>query len=111
MYYANVDYQAGLQYCKTEEELSNFHLNNVLNGFNPGMLLTFHDGKPEVREQLQIEQKVKDKWGGTGQAGSVMIAFVDGAAGEVAPTVSPVESNDVDKKYFITNHQIITNKI
>ena len=28
-----------------------------------------------------------------------MIAFVDGAAGEVAPTVSPVESNDVDKKY------------
>jgi len=63
------------------------------------MLLTFHDGKPDVKEQLSIEAKVKNKWGGTGQAGSVMIAFVDGAAGEVAPTVTPVESNDVDKKY------------
>ena len=97
MYYANVDYKAGLQYCSMEKEVSNFHLNNILNGFNPGMLLTFNDGKPDVKEQLAIEKKVKDKWGGSGNAGSIMIAFTDDT--ESAPTVETIELSDADKQY------------
>ena len=31
-YYSPVDYQGGLQYSELEEEISNYHLNNILNG-------------------------------------------------------------------------------
>lgn len=102
MYYSQVDYKAGLQYCTIEKEVSNFHLNNILNGFNPSMLLTFKDGKPNVREQLAIEQKVKEKWGGSSNAGSVMIAFTD--ADETAPEITPIQVSDLDKQYeFVSN--------
>ena len=33
-YYSPVDYQGGLQYSELEEEISNFHLNNILPRFN-----------------------------------------------------------------------------
>lgn len=102
MYYSATDYQAGLQYCTMEKEISNFHLNNIMNGFTPGMLLTFNDGKPDIKEQLAIEQKVKQKWGGSGNAGSIMIAFTDGD--ESAPTVEKIELSDASEQYqFISN--------
>jgi hypothetical protein len=34
-YYSPVDYQGGLQYCELEEEISNYHLNNIMNGLAP----------------------------------------------------------------------------
>ena len=40
-YYAPVDYQGGLQYAELEEEISNYHLNNILNGLAPSMLINF----------------------------------------------------------------------
>jgi len=40
-FYAPVDYQGGLQYCELEEEISNFHLNNIMNGMAPSMLINF----------------------------------------------------------------------
>lgn len=97
MYYSNVDYQSALQYCKMEEEISNFHINNIQNGFTPSMLLTFRDGKPDVQEQLKIEAKVKQKWGGSSNAGSIMLAFVE--ENETAPTMESVTLSDADKQY------------
>jgi hypothetical protein len=108
MYYSNVDYQAGLQYCTVEEEISNFQLNNILNGFAPGMLLTFHDGKPDVKEQLDIERKVKAKWGGSSKAGSIMVSFVEST--EEAPTLQTVDVSKVSDQYqFVT--ELATDKI
>lgn len=108
MYYSNVDYQAGLQYCTVEEEISNFHLNNILNGFAPSMLLTFHDGKPDVKEQLSIERKVKAKWGGSSKAGNIMISFVEST--EEAPTLETVDVSKVSDQYqFVT--ELATDKI
>ena len=34
-YYAPVDYQGGLQYAELEEEIANYHLNNIMNGLAP----------------------------------------------------------------------------
>lgn len=108
MYYSNVDYQAGLQYAKAEEEVSNFHLNNIMNGFNPGMMITFKDGKPDVNEQLSIERKVKEKWGGTSKAGSIMISFVEGD--EEAPEITVIDTKKVAEQYETTSEQA-TDKI
>jgi hypothetical protein len=101
MYYSTVDYQPALQYCKVEEEVSNFHLNNVQCAFSPAVLLTFKDGKPKVQEQLSMEAKVKSKWAGSSNAGSIMMAFVE--SGEEAPSVDVLASSDLAQQYqFLT---------
>ena len=45
-YYSPVDYQGGIQYAELEEEIANYHLNNIMNGLAPSMLLNFNNGTP-----------------------------------------------------------------
>ena len=33
--YSTPDYQGGLQYAELEEEVSNYHFNNIMNGLAP----------------------------------------------------------------------------
>lgn len=108
MYYTNVDYQSGLQYAKVEEEISNFHLNNIMNGFTPSMMLNFNNGKPSEPEQLKIENKVKQRWGGTSNAGKVMISFNNGP--EEAPTMEAVTTSDSHLQYQTVSEEA-TDKI
>ena len=44
-----VDYQGGLQYAELEEEISNYHLNNIMNGLAPSMLINFNNGYSRPR--------------------------------------------------------------
>ena len=62
-YYSPVDYQGGLQYAELEEEISNFHLNNIMNGMSPSMLINFNNGTPMEERQL-IEQRIYQKFRG-----------------------------------------------
>ena len=65
-YYAPVDYQGGLQYCELEEEISNYHLNNIMNGLAPSMLINFNNGTPNPEEERElIEQRIAQKFSGT----------------------------------------------
>jgi len=64
-YYSPVDYQGGLQYAELEEEISNFHLNNIMNGLSPSMLINFNNGTPNQEERQLIESKIANKFSGT----------------------------------------------
>ena len=46
-YYSPVDYQGGLQYAELEEEIANYHINNIQNGLSPSMLINFNNGTPD----------------------------------------------------------------
>ena len=56
-YYSPVDYQGCLQYCSLEEEVSNYHINNIQNGLQPSLLLNFNNGIPGDEAQEMIERK------------------------------------------------------
>ena len=43
-YYSPPDYEGGTQYCELEQEISNYHLNNILNGLAPSMLINMNNG-------------------------------------------------------------------
>ena len=47
-YYAPVDYHGCLQYCSLEEEVSNYHINNIQNGLQPSLLINFNNGVPSA---------------------------------------------------------------
>jgi hypothetical protein len=96
-FYAPVDYQGGLQYCELEEEISNFHLNNIMNGMAPSMLINFLNGTPTEDEQRNIERSIQNKFSGTSSAGKFILNFSDGA--NTAATITPVQLSDAHNQY------------
>lgn len=96
-YYSPVDYQGGLQYCELEEEISNYHLNNVMNGLAPSMLINFNNGTPTEDEQRQIERDIQSKFSGTSNAGRFILSFND--SNTYGATIEPVQLSDAHNQY------------
>jgi hypothetical protein len=96
-YYSPVDYQGGLQYAELEEEVSNYHLNNILNGLAPSMLINFNNGTPNQEERQLIEHKIAQKFSGTSNAGKFIIAFNDNK--ESQAEITPVQLSDAHNQY------------
>lgn len=96
-YYSPVDYQGGLQYAELEEEISNFHLNNIMNGMSPSMLINFNNGTPNAEERQLIEQRIYQKFSGSSNAGKFILAFNDNA--ETAASIEPVQLSDAHQQY------------
>ena len=96
-YYSTPDYQGGLQYAELEEEISNYHLNNIMNGLAPSMLINFNNGVPDEEKQTLIENKIKGKFSGSSNAGKFILAFNDNK--ESAADITPVQLSDAHNQY------------
>ena len=96
-YYSPVSYQGCLQYCEIEEEVSNFHLNNILNGMAPSMLINFLNGVPTDDQQREIERNIQNKFSGTSNSGKFILNFSDGA--NTASTITPIQLSDAHNQY------------
>jgi hypothetical protein len=101
-YYSPVDYQGGLPYADLEEEIANFHINNIQNGLNPSMLINFNNGVPSEEERRSIEMQIANKFSGTNNAGKFILAFNDNA--ESKATLETVQLSDAHNQYqFLSN--------
>lgn len=96
-YYSPVDYQGGLQYCELEEEIANYHINNIQNGLSPSMLINFNNGVPDKEQRDEIERNIYNKFSGSSNAGKFILAFNDSK--ELSATVEPVEISDAHQQY------------
>ena len=96
-YYSPVDYQGGLQYAELEEEVANYHLNNIKNGMSPSMLINFNNGVPTEEERYMIESRIGEKFSGTSNAGKFILAFNDNK--EMSATIEPVQLSDASDQY------------
>ena len=96
-YYSPVDYQGGIQYAELEEEISNFHLNNLLNGLSPSMLVNFNNGIPPQQERELIEQRIVSKFSGTSNSGRFILAFNDSKENQAE--ITPVQLSDAHNQY------------
>jgi hypothetical protein len=96
-YYSPVDYQGGLPYAELEEEIANYHINNIQNGLAPSMLINFNNGVPSEEERRTIEQQIATKFSGSSNSGKFILAFNDNK--ELAATVDPVQLSDAANQY------------
>ena len=96
-YYSPVDYQGGLQYAELEEEIANYHLNNIKNGLAPSMLINFNNGIPNEEERELIERRIYDKFSGSSAAGKFILSFNDNT--ESGATLEPVQLSDAHNQY------------
>jgi len=96
-YYSPVDYQGCLQYCSLEEEVSNYHINNIQNGLQPSLLLNFNNGIPSDEAQQLIESKIYEKFSGSSNAGKFILCFNEDS--EAQSTVEPIHLPDAHAQY------------
>jgi len=96
-YYSPVDYQGGLPYANLEEEIANYHINNIQNGLAPSMLINFNNGVPSEEERRQIEMQIANKFSGSSNSGKFILAFNDNK--ELAATIDPVQLSDAADQY------------
>jgi len=96
-YFAPVDYQGGTQYANLESEISNFHINNIMNGLAPSMLINFNNGQPPAEVKDTVEAQIKSKFGGSSNAGRFIISWNDGK--DSAADITPVQLSDAHNQY------------
>ena len=96
-YFAPVDYQGGTQYANLEAEISNFHINNIMNGLAPCMLINFNNGQPPAEVKDTVEAQIKSKFGGSSNAGRFIISWNDGK--DSAADITPVQLSDAHNQY------------
>jgi len=96
-YYSPVDYQGGLQYAELEEEIANYHLNNIKNGLAPSMLINFNNGIPNEEERTLIENRIYEKFSGSSNSGKFILSFNDNT--ETQANIEPVQLSDAHNQY------------
>ena len=96
-YYSPVDYQGGLQYAELEEEIANYHINNIQNGLAPSMLINFNNGVPTEEQRSLIESNIQEKFSGSSNAGRFILAFNDSK--ELSASIEPVILSDAHEQY------------
>jgi len=96
-YYSPVDYQGALPYAELEGEVANYHINNIKNGLAPSMIVNFNNGVPPEEERDNIESQIKQKWGGSSNAGKFILSFNDSS--DSAASIEPVQLSDAHNQY------------
>lgn len=103
-YYAYPDYQGAIPYAVLEEEVSDYLINEVQNGFSGTKVVNFNNGVPSEEQQDLISQKVLSKL--TGSKGQkVIVAFNLNA--ESKTTVDDIPLNDAPDHYTYLSEECL----
>ena len=95
-YYAYPDYQGAVPYALLEEEIADYLINEVKNGFSGTKVVNFNNGVPTEEQQSIITNKVLGKL--TGSKGQkVIVAFNDNM--DTKTTVDDLPLNDAPEHY------------
>jgi hypothetical protein len=95
-YFASVDYEGALDYCVLEQEIAQYLVNDVKNGFSGTKVINFNNGVPGEDQQRLIVNKTMSKFtGSTGE--KLIIAFNDDETKKT--TVDDIPLNDAPEHY------------
>lgn len=105
--YYTPDYVASTNWVQIDNLTSDFHLNNISNGFSGSYFINFANGIPTPEERRQIEKQITDKHSGTNNAGKFVLSFSDDANSR--PEIIPIQVSNADKQYTVLNELCIQN--
>lgn len=91
-------YIGALKSIEISAEISNYHLNNILNNFNVGTVINFNSGQNLTEDEMQeIEDKVYERFSGSNNSGKILLSFNNDK--EHATEFSRMPDDGYDKKY------------
>lgn len=103
-YYALVDYTGGIPYAVLEEDISEYLINEVENGFSGRSVVNFNNGVPSEEQQRLIKNKVQSQL--TGMSGEKLIVAFNNNA-ESKTTVDSMPVNDAPDLYSTLSEECL----
>ena len=105
--YFTPDYVSCNNWSLIDGRVSEFHLNNISNGFAGSFMISFANGVPTAEERMQIEQSLTDKFTSQNNAGKFVLTFSDDKTR--TPEVTPISTSDLDKQYLALQELLTSN--
>ena len=103
-YFAYPKWFPAFQWCMTEEEISNYHLNAIQNSFAPSLYISLNNGIPATTEKAdEIVSDMMKKYKGSSNAGRVIVSFA--ANKESESTVTPISLSDAPEQYAFLSEE------
>ena len=96
--YYTPDYVSCNNWALIDSRISEFHLNNISNGFAGSFMISFANGIPTQEERQQIERSLTDKFCAETNSGKFVLTFSDDKTR--TPEITPINSSDLDKQYL-----------
>ncbi len=95
--YPQPEYTQGLAAIETDARVSNFHLNNLRNGFFANKIINVNSGVLAPEAQDEMERAIEDKFTSDENAGKFMLMFNDGT--ERAATITDLSAGDFGEQF------------
>lgn len=90
--YSLPDWQSGIQYCQTEEELSNYYRSHIKNNFSAGKVVNINQGGTDSDEAMEeAKRAIIGNLTGSSNAGATIVSFNDNFENRTTIETIPVE--------------------
>ena len=105
--YYTADYISCNNWSLIDSKVSEFHLNNISNGFTGSFMISFANGIPTAEERRQIERSLEDKFTSEKNAGKFVLTFSDDKTR--VPEITSISPSDLDKQYLALQELLTSN--
>ena len=105
--YHTPDYLAANNWALVDSRVSEFHLNNISNGFSGSYMVNFANGVPTQEERLAIERSLTDKFTSASNSGKFVLTFSDDKTR--TPEIFPISVSNADKQYLALQELLVQN--
>jgi hypothetical protein len=105
--YYTPDYVSCNNWALIDSRVSEYHLNNISNGFAGSFMISFANGIPTQEERFQIEQSLTEKFCSETNAGKFVLTFSDDKTR--TPEITPISTSDLDKSYIALQELLTSN--
>lgn len=102
-FYGIPEYIPGIRWMETDWLISDFHMNNIKNGFAPSYVVTIPAMGASDEERTYIAARLKEDLENTTNAGRWYINFVDNV--DDSPKFDPIEMNNSDARFMLLAEQ------
>ena len=105
--YYTADYISCNNWSLIDSKVSEFHLNNISNGFTGSFMISFANGIPTAEERNQIERSLEAKFTSEKNAGKFVLTFSDDKTR--VPEITSISPSDLDKQYLALQELLTSN--
>jgi len=105
--YHTPDYIAANNWAMVDQKVSEYHLNNIANGFSGSFMINFANGVPTQEERISLERSLAAKFSGSSNSGKMIITFSDDKTR--TPDIFPISVSNADKQYLALQELLVQN--
>jgi hypothetical protein len=105
--YYTPDYVSCNNWALIDSRVSEYHLNNISNGFSGSFMISFANGIPTAEERNDIERSLAAKFTGANNAGKFILTFSDDKTR--VPEITPISPDKLSEQYLALQEMLTAN--